>query len=138
MINPLQPAIPTHPNLSDIDRLITMMTFIGDVEACKARFAELSQLAGESAAVVAQADKLRAEIAMERDAIKAEQAKQDKSLSDARAAFERDCKARDRAIKDRLEEAEKLNQQAQASWDEATKLKADLQARLDRIKSAAA
>jgi hypothetical protein len=48
------------------------------------------------------------------------------------------CNDRDRQINERRDDTQKLHREAKTARDEAVKISADLQARLDRVKAAAA
>ena len=133
-----QPLIPSAPTLSALDQLITMMAFLGDAEACKARLAELRQAAEESAAIVAHADELRAEIAAERAALAAEREQQAKQIEAERADFERRCAARDQEINARSKDVDKLQAAAKADREAAARLKADLERRVKQVQQAVA
>jgi hypothetical protein len=134
----LQPVIPIPQNFSELDRLLMMMAFLGDAEACKARLGELRQCAGESAAIVAQADALRAEIAKEREALKAERAVQEKQLAAAAGADVARRGNWEAELKAREAESEKQLAATLVARQEAEKLRDDLKLRVERVKSAAA
>jgi hypothetical protein len=134
----LNPIIPTPPNLSPLDQLLMMMAFLGDAQACKARLGELRQVADESAAVVAQADKLQAEIAKERQALKAERAVQEKQIEADRGSLQARRSAWENELNVRDAESKKLNEEAKAARQEAERIRNDLKLRVERVKSAAA
>jgi hypothetical protein len=134
----LQPLIPSAPNLSALDQLITMMAFLGDSEACKARLGELRQAAEESAAIVAHADELRAEIAKEREALEAERAVQEKQIEADRVSLQARRSAWENELNVRDAESKKLNEAAKAALAIAERHRDDLKIKIERVKSAAA
>jgi hypothetical protein len=138
MIN-LSPSTPpaTGPS-GDFDRLITLLSFVTDPKACAQRISEIHQKQLDSADVIAAAEKTRGEIAKEREAMAAEREQHTKQLAAERADHEAKCNLRDHTINDRDRESKTLHTEAQVARDEALKITADLNARLDRIKAAAA
>jgi hypothetical protein len=138
MINLLPAGIPPSHVPTEVDRLITLIQFALDPEAVGRRVAALMQAAHDSVEIISSADKVKADIAKEREALALERGEHEKQLAADRAVFEDQCNHRDGAINDRAAETEKLNAEAQAARAEALKITADLNARLERIKAAAA
>jgi hypothetical protein len=131
-------TVPPYAAGTDLDRLIALLTFVSDHKAVGARIAELTQARIDAYDVIKSADEVKAEIQQHRDALKAEQKAHAEKLAAERATFENMCHDRDREINERRDETEKLRRDAKAARDEAVKISADLQARLDRVKAAAA
>jgi hypothetical protein len=123
---------------SDLDRLMTLIQFVTDPKACAARLGEIMAQAGDASEVIANADKVKAEIAADRAALAAERDKQAKQIAADRATFENMCNHRDQQINARAKAAERLNAEAQTARDEATRITADLNARLERVKAMSA
>jgi hypothetical protein len=131
-------SAPPYAAGNDLDRLIALLTFVSDHKAVGARIAELTQARIDAYDVIKSADAVKAEIQQHRDALKAEQKAHAAQLAAERTAFENMCNHRDQTINARRDEHEKLHREAKAARDEAVKISADLQARLDRVKAAAA
>lgn len=130
--------IPASGRDGDFDRFIVFLAFLNNTEACKARLSQINDANQEAREVINSADKIKAEIQDQRDALKAEQRAHVKKLAADRAEFEQACSARDQQINDRAKETEKLHREAATARDEAKRITADLTARLERVKSAAA
>jgi hypothetical protein len=134
----LNPPNPPPAVQSDLDRLMTLIQFVTDPKACAARLGEIMAQAGDASEVIANADKVKAEIAADRDALAAERDQHAKQLAADRKAFETQCNLRDQTINARAKETERLNADAKAARDEATRITADLNARLERVKAMSA
>jgi hypothetical protein len=118
--------------------VLTLLSALGNSKACAERLSEIVKAADEASSFVAQADKLRAEIAAERAALAAERDKQAEQIAADRKEFETQCNHRDQMINDRAKETERLNEAAKAARAEAERIRDDLKIRIERVKSAAA
>ena len=135
MISLSSPLPPAHDESQAFFSLLKLVT---DPAASAKRIGDLHAAAEQAVEAVAAAKAATDQLAKDRAMFAAERAKQEQQLADARATFERDCHGRDRAINDRQAETEKLNRKARTARDEATRIRTDLQARLERINKAAA
>ena len=124
--------------LASFDTVMALVALATDPKACSEQLLAIKEAASESAAVIAQADDVRAEFAKEREALAAERVEHTKQIADDRAVFEKECARRDGLIKDREAEVAKLQAEAQAARDDAAKTAEDLRLRLERVRSAAA
>jgi hypothetical protein len=133
-LNPL--TVP--PSYSDLDRVLTLLSFLGDSKACAERLSEISKAADEASAFVAQADALRAEIAKERSALLAERAVQEKQIEADRVSLQARRSAWENELNVRDAESKKQNEAAKAARAEAERHRDDLKLRIERVKNAAA
>jgi hypothetical protein len=134
----LPAGIPPSQIPSELDRLIVLIRFAMDPEAVAKRINELLEAARDSIDVTTSADKVRAEFANERALLAAEREKHTQELAAERSAHDAQCNQRDAAINDRDQESKQLHASAQAARDKAESTLAEVTARLDRIKAAAA
>jgi len=136
-MNPLNPTLPPLAQ-GDIASFFALIALVTDPKACAERLTEIAQKESTAAETIKQSEVVKAEIAADRAALAAERKKQATQLAADRQAFQAQCDQREQQINERVKATEKLNAEAQATRAEAMKIKADLQARLDRVKSAAA
>jgi hypothetical protein len=134
----LSPVPPAPVNLSDLERLIAVMGFIRDVEACKERLDLLIAASKEAADFAAGADKLRAEIAAERKSLEAEREAQAKEFEDLRTSLEQRRLAWVSELNTRDTESRKMSDAAKADREVAARLKADLERRVKQVQQAVA
>lgn len=137
MIN-LMPQIPAPGPSGDFDRLITLLCFVTDAKAVAQRIADIHQKVLDSADAVAAAEKAKADIATERQALAADREQQANTLATARATHDDKCNQRDRAINERDQQSKKNETAAKDALAKAEATLAEVTARLDRIKAAAA
>jgi chromosome segregation ATPase len=138
MINLTPNAAPPYAAGNDLDRLLALLAFVVDHKAVAANIADITQARIDAHEVIKSADKINAEIEASRQALNAERANHDKQLAAERVTFENTCNHRDQQISALKDQTEKLHHEAQAARDEAVRITADLQSRLERVKAAAA
>jgi hypothetical protein len=122
----------------DFDRFIVFLRFINNVEACKARLTEINEANQAAHETINSADKVKAEIQRDRDALAKEKVAHAKQLTSDRAEFQKSCDQRDQQINERVKQTDRLNVVAKAAHDKAEQVTAELTARLERIKAAVA
>jgi hypothetical protein len=130
-------AAPAVTGNTDLDRVFAWIALATDPNACGARLAEIVLAHTSAAEVIRSADEIKAGIAKEREALKAERKMQEGQLASERAAFESACHARDQAINQRAAETARLNEDAKAARTAAEQIRIDAQRRVEQVKAAA-
>jgi hypothetical protein len=139
-MNTLLPAMPP-PNRDRLGELLELTRLLADPAATAKRITDLQTAAETARAAAEEAKQAQAAAIAERDAadrdIKAARKKHDGDLASDRAIFDAEVKRRTRDIEARESAAAALQATATKAVDEASALKADLNKRLDAIRSAA-
>jgi polyribonucleotide nucleotidyltransferase len=124
------------------DAFFSLMRLVSDPDAAKERLGKIYDAVMAANEQIAAAKAAQEELAAARKAhdnqLHKERAEHDRSLAAARAKSDADCGAAMADVRSKQERASKAAAQAEADATAAANLKADLEQRLAKIRSAAA
>jgi hypothetical protein len=143
MMNVLGPPMSPDPVFGvGTDAFLGLLRLIGDPDAAKERLAKIYEAVIDANKQIADAKTAQGELAAaraEHDAqIGKERGEHDRALAEAKKKFDSDCSAAAAEILSQRESAATQAAQAKADATAAADLRADLEQRLAKIRSAAA